>query len=132
MQDEYNQFAQHFATVFAPEILTIYLQQVELYVSNQTWLSKKCQYQVFQFFTEWYVVIHRFFSSYCQEINYYAHSPPSVKPKSTWAQLKPHFETLVSSFVFPQLTFNDQRRQLWEEDPVDYVRMSVGQSLFLF
>lgn len=55
MRDEYNQFAQHFATVFAPEILTIYLQQVELFVSNQTWLSKKCQYQIFQFFTEWCV-----------------------------------------------------------------------------
>lgn len=55
----------------------------------------------------------------------------SVKPKSTWAQLKPHFETLVSSFVFPQLTFNEQRRHLWENDPVDYVRMAVGLSPFL-
>ncbi|KAJ3574136.1 hypothetical protein NP233_g1960 [Leucocoprinus birnbaumii] len=103
MRDEYNQFAQHFATVFAPEILTIYLQQVELYVQNQTWLSKKCQYQIFQFFTE------------------------CVKPKSTWAQLKPHFETLVSSFVFPQLTFNDHRQQVWENDPVDYIRMAVDE-----
>ncbi|KXN84333.1 hypothetical protein AN958_12748 [Leucoagaricus sp. SymC.cos] len=103
MQDEYNQFAQHFATVFAPEILTIYLQQVELYVQNQTWLSKKCQYQIFSFFTE------------------------CVKPKSTWAQLKPHFETLVSSFVFPQLIFNAQRQQLWADDPVDYIRMAVDE-----
>ncbi|KAF9451856.1 ARM repeat-containing protein [Macrolepiota fuliginosa MF-IS2] len=103
MQDEYNQFAQHFSTVFAPEILTIYLQQVELYVQGQTWLSKKCQYQIFQFFTE------------------------CVKPKSTWAQLKPHFETLVSSFVFPQLTFNAQRQHLWENDPVDYVRIAVDE-----
>ncbi|EKM79672.1 hypothetical protein AGABI1DRAFT_74786 [Agaricus bisporus var. burnettii JB137-S8] len=103
MQDEYNQFAQHFATVFAPEILTIYLQQVELYVQNQAWLSKKCQYQIFHFFTE------------------------CVKPKSTWAQLKPHFETLVSTFVFPQLTFNSMRQELWEHDPVDYVRMAVDE-----
>lgn len=50
----------------------------------------------------------------------------SVKPKSTWAQLKPHFETLVSTFVFPQLTFNSMRQELWEHDPVDYVRMAVG------
>jgi hypothetical protein len=122
MQDEYSQFAQHFATVFAPEILTIYLQQVELYVQNQTWLSKKCQYQIFHFFTEWYVVWDVHICSL------YVISS-SVKPKSTWAQLKPHFETLVSTFIFPQLTFNSMRQQLWENDPVDYVRMAVGSCI---
>ena len=53
MQEEYGPFAQHFVTTFAPEIFNIYLQQVELYVSGQTWLSKKCQYRMFSFFTEW-------------------------------------------------------------------------------
>lgn len=47
-------FAEHFVTTFAPEIFKVYLHQVELYVSGQAWLSKKCQYQIFQFFTEWY------------------------------------------------------------------------------
>ncbi|KAF9013048.1 armadillo-type protein [Cyathus striatus] len=103
MQEIYGAFSQHFVTMFAPEILGIYLRQVELYVSNQAWLSKKCQYQIFSFFTE------------------------CVKPKSTWALLKPHFETLVSSFVFPQLAFNDEKRALWENDPVDYVRVSVDE-----
>lgn len=54
MSKEYGPFAQHFVTMFAPEILSIYLHQVELFVSGQAWLSKKCQYQIFQFFTEWY------------------------------------------------------------------------------
>lgn len=53
-------------------------------------------------------------------------SYPSVKPKSTWIQLKPHFETLVSSFVFPQLTFNEHRQEMWESDPIDYIRTSIG------
>jgi hypothetical protein len=57
MQPEYSAFAQHFATMFAPEILAIYLRQVELYVSNQAWISKKCQYQIFTFFTEWCVLL---------------------------------------------------------------------------
>jgi hypothetical protein len=52
----------------------------------------------------------------------------SVKPKSTWQLLKPHFETLVSSFVFPQMSFTSTKQELWENDPVDYVRISVGQS----
>jgi hypothetical protein len=57
MQDEYGAFAQHFVSTFAPEIFKVYIHQVELFVSGQTWLSKKCQYNIFQFFTEWLVLI---------------------------------------------------------------------------
>ncbi|KAG2336415.1 hypothetical protein BDR05DRAFT_971106 [Suillus weaverae] len=32
--------------------LRVYLHQVELYVSGQAWLGKKCQCQIFQFSTE--------------------------------------------------------------------------------
>jgi hypothetical protein len=53
----------------------------------------------------------------------------SVKPKSTRTLLKPSFETLVSSFVFPQLSFNATKQALlWEFDPIDYIRISVGTS----
>ncbi len=55
LHDDYIEFARRFVSNFAPEILSTYLQQVELYVSNQEWLSSKCQYQIFQFFTEWSV-----------------------------------------------------------------------------
>ncbi|KAF5348588.1 hypothetical protein D9756_009610 [Leucocoprinus leucothites] len=103
MREEYGQFAQHFATVFAPGILTIYLQQVELYVQQRTWLSKKCQDHIFQFLTE------------------------CVKLNSTWAQLKPHFKLLVSNFVFPPLTFNERRQQLWENEPVKNVCTAVDE-----
>lgn len=51
----------------------------------------------------------------------------SIKPKSTWAQLKPHVNSLVSTFVFNQLTFNEERKELWDTDPVDYVRVSVDE-----
>ncbi|KAF8887163.1 armadillo-type protein [Infundibulicybe gibba] len=102
MQKDYAPFAKHFVTVFAPEIISIFLQQVELYVNN-TWLSKKAQYLIFQFFTE------------------------CVKPKSTWTLLKPHIQTLISSFVFPQLSFNGQKQSLWESDPVDYLRTTIDE-----
>ncbi|ETW81490.1 hypothetical protein HETIRDRAFT_125032 [Heterobasidion irregulare TC 32-1] len=103
MRIEYGVFSHHFVESFAPEIFKIYLQQVELYVSGQAWLSKKCQYQIFTFFTE------------------------CVKPKSTWALLKPHFEMLVSTFVFPNLSFTPEKQELWDTDPVDYVRTSVDE-----
>ncbi len=53
LQADYIEFAKNFVTSFAPEILKTYLHQVELFVSNQEWLSSKCQYQICQFFTEW-------------------------------------------------------------------------------
>ena len=51
----------------------------------------------------------------------------SVKPKSTWALLKPHFETLVSSYVFPQLSFTPVKEEQWNTDPVEFVRTTVGK-----
>lgn len=56
LQDEYGPFADHFVKAFAPEIFKVYLHQIELFVSGQAWLSKKCQYQILQFFTEWFVL----------------------------------------------------------------------------
>ncbi|KAH9924352.1 ARM repeat-containing protein [Epithele typhae] len=103
LQEEYGAFAQHFVTTFAPEIFKVYLAQTQLFVSNQVWISKKCQYRIFTFFTE------------------------CVKPKSTWALLKPHFETLVSSYVYPQLSFTPARQEQWESDPIDYVRITVDE-----
>ena len=50
----------------------------------------------------------------------------SVKPKATWAILKPHFETLVATFVYPQLCFTPMKQELWETDPVDYTRTAIG------
>jgi hypothetical protein len=44
-----------------------------------------------------------------------------------WVLLKPHFDQLVSNFIFPHLSFNESRRALWEGDPVDYVRVSAGK-----
>ena len=40
--------------------------------------------------------------------------------------LKPHFETLVSTYVFPQLCFNAAKQEQWETDPIEYLRISVG------
>ncbi|KAF8625982.1 hypothetical protein AX17_006706 [Amanita inopinata Kibby_2008] len=99
----YGAFAQHFVTAFAPDILNTYLRQVDLYVSNQAWLSKKCQYHIFNYFTQ------------------------CIKPKSTWTLLKPHVENLVSTFVFPQLAFNASKQAAWENDPVEYLRASIDE-----
>ncbi|EJD50497.1 ARM repeat-containing protein [Auricularia subglabra TFB-10046 SS5] len=100
---EYLAFAQHFVSAFAPEIFKMYLNQVELFVSGQEWISRKCQCAILSYFGE------------------------CVKPKSTWLLLKPHFMTLVSSFIFPHLCFTEQHRELWTSDPIEYARMSIDE-----
>ncbi|KAI6044921.1 armadillo-type protein [Pisolithus marmoratus] len=103
MKKEYGTFSQHFVTSFAPEIFQVYLVQINLYTSGQAWLSKKCLYHILSFYTE------------------------CIKPKSTWALLKPQIMTLVSRVIYPQLCFNHSKQQLWESDPVEYVRASVDE-----
>ncbi|KAH8091016.1 armadillo-type protein [Cristinia sonorae] len=103
MKKDYQAFAEHFVTSFAPEIIKTYLHQLELYISGQSWLSQKCQYQMLTFMTD------------------------CIKPKSTWALLKPHYETLVRSYVFPQLSWNATRQEQWDSDPVDYIRTAVDE-----
>ncbi|KAJ7842114.1 hypothetical protein B0H14DRAFT_2586518 [Mycena olivaceomarginata] len=112
MQAENSAFAAHFVSMFAPEILAIYLRQVELYVSNQQWLRKKCQYQISSFFMR----TDTFFR-------------PSIKPKSTWTLLELHVQLLVKSFVLPQLSFTAGQQHLWKSDPLDYVRNTVGAQI---
>lgn len=38
--------------------------------------------------------------------------------------LKPHAQTLVSRLVFPQLRFNEDKADMFEHDPVEYVRQT--------
>ena len=40
--------------------------------------------------------------------------------------LKPHFEELVTSYVFPQLSFTPDRQEQWNTDPVEYIRNVIG------
>ncbi|KAG8924879.1 hypothetical protein FRC01_010942 [Tulasnella sp. 417] len=100
MKKQYGDFAKNFVTTFAPEIFSVYLKQIELFIENQVWMSDKCLNLVFNFF------------GFC------------VKPKTTWEMLKPHAQTLVSRLVFPQLRFDHGKAELYEHDPVEYVRES--------
>ncbi|PWN53145.1 ARM repeat-containing protein [Violaceomyces palustris] len=99
----YKPFAENFVQTFAPEILKVYLRLIEANIQDpaQGWLSRKAVHFLCMFFTE------------------------CVKPKSTWALLKPHVQELVKSFVFPRICFTEEDDELWELDPVDFVRSNL-------
>ncbi|KAI8969324.1 armadillo-type protein [Mycotypha africana] len=98
---EYNAFAKSFSTNFAPNILQAYLRQVELWIKKEIWIPPKCLALTSSFFSD------------------------CVKNKVTWQLLKPHVETLVAHFIFPQLCFSDEDQELWDEDPVEFVHKKV-------
>lgn len=53
---KYKPFAENFAASFAPQILSIYLEQTRLFVAGEAWLSKRAMYFIGQFFNEWYSI----------------------------------------------------------------------------
>ncbi|CAD6891703.1 unnamed protein product [Tilletia laevis] len=94
----YKPFAERFATLFAPEILKVYLRKTEQYVAGQSWLSRRARRFQFKFYEQ------------------------CVRPKSTWALLKPSVNDIVQKFVLPTLSWSATDEELWELDSADYVR----------
>lgn len=98
---QYKPFAEHFVQTFAPEILKVYLKLVDLNTRASLWMSKKAFYFICMFLTE------------------------CIKPKSTWALLKPHALPLIRGFLFPRMCFSDESDEQWELDAVDFVRANM-------
>ncbi|KAI7872425.1 armadillo-type protein [Spinellus fusiger] len=98
---KYMGFAKSFAANFAPNILQAYLKQIEGWIKKEIWISTKCLGLIACFFDD------------------------SVKHKTTWLIIKPHIETLLAHFIFPQLCFSPHDEELWTDDPVEYVHKKV-------
>jgi hypothetical protein len=100
--EDYTEVAKNFIANFAPEILKVYLQQVERWVAKQIWLSKGCLSYTLTYLDE------------------------CVKPKSMWTQLKPHMETLISHLLFPVLCQSDGDLELFRDDPSEYLHRKLN------
>lgn len=100
--EAYAEVSKSFITNFAPEILKCYLQQVEKWVAKTLWLSKPCLSFTISFLDD------------------------CVKPKSMWAHLRPHMETLVSHLLFPILCQSNEDIDLFESDPQEYLHRKLN------
>ncbi|KAF8934669.1 hypothetical protein BGZ52_003629 [Haplosporangium bisporale] len=100
-ESKFKEFANGFVRNFAPNILSAYLKQIELWVAKQAWLSPRVLCLIGNFFEE------------------------SVKDKNIWSIMKPHSETLITHFVFPQLCFTAADEALWVDEPVEYVHSKI-------
>jgi hypothetical protein len=99
---DYSDVAKNFIANFAPEILKVYLQQVEKWVGKQVWLSKASLYYTLNFLDE------------------------CIKPKSMWTLLKPHTDNLISHLIFPVLCQSDEDIELFEDEPQEYLHRKLN------
>ncbi|KAJ2454378.1 Nonsense-mediated mRNA decay protein 5, partial [Coemansia sp. RSA 2424] len=94
-------FAKLFTANFLPQLVQVYLKQVEGYATGQIWMSLRVRSLVAQFLSD------------------------CVKEKSAWKLVKPHTEGIVSHFIFPQMCFSRADQELWEDNPVEYVQKRI-------
>ncbi|KAJ1873506.1 Nonsense-mediated mRNA decay protein 5 [Coemansia sp. RSA 990] len=98
---KHGAFAKLFTANFMPQILQVYLQQIEGYTAGHVWMSTRVRGLVAQFLSD------------------------CIKEKSAWKLLKPHTEAIVAHFIFPQLCFTKADQELWEDNPVEYVQKRI-------
>ncbi|MCJ1346516.1 hypothetical protein MMC31_004733 [Peltigera leucophlebia] len=91
-----------FIANFAPEILKVYLQRIDMWASKSIWLSKPSLSYTLIFLDE------------------------CVKPKSMWNLLKPHMDTLISHVLFPILCQSDEDIELFDSDPPEYLHRKLN------
>ena len=94
-------FAATFSTNIAPTIFNTYLGQIEGYIRKDIWLSDYVLYAITEFFAR------------------------CVKTKAMWLLIKPHYQSLISHFIFPRLCYSEKDQELWEDDPQSYISANL-------
>lgn len=93
----YNEFKKIFNDNVIPNLLNLYFNQIDQWCNQKLWLSKESLYYILQFIEN------------------------GVTQKFSWPLIKPHFEILVSHFIFPLLCPTDEVLETFENDPQDYI-----------
>ena len=42
--------------------------------------------------------------------------------------MKPHMAAIIQEILFPLMCHSDEDQDLWESDPVEYIRVKYGKS----
>ena len=45
-----------------------------------------------------------------------------IRQARTWKLLQPHVPELMQRVLFPLMCFNDEDQELWDDDPLEYIR----------
>ena len=51
----------------------------------------------------------------------------SVSHSLSWKEMKPHIPAIVQEIIFPLMCHSDEDEELWQSDPVEYIRVKYGE-----
>ncbi|VDL11639.1 unnamed protein product [Hymenolepis diminuta] len=97
---KYNAFADWYLKSHVPQVLTSLLKICDAY-RQKTFVSDNVMSTVFQYFSS--AMLHSF----------------------SWKILQVHFDTLLRDVIIPCISFNKVMAELWEEDPLEYIRSNT-------
>ncbi|OAA63316.1 nonsense-mediated mRNA decay protein [Niveomyces insectorum RCEF 264] len=95
-------FANEFTATVAPEILKVYLQQIEKWVAKQIWLSRTCLSYTVVFLEE------------------------CIRPKEMWPHLQPHLPNLLTHLLFPLLCLSEEDIASFTDEPDEYLHRKLN------
>ncbi|KAI9179381.1 Nonsense-mediated mRNA decay protein 5 [Blastocladiella emersonii ATCC 22665] len=98
---KYKPFSQLFMANFVPTLLRSYLALTEQSIQTGAFVSPRVKYLMANFYSD------------------------ALLNKATWAILKPYAQQLVEHFILPELSISEEDRELWEDDPTEYVHRKV-------
>jgi hypothetical protein len=97
----YTEFRNLFVENLVPQLLNLYFSQIELWCSSKLWIGEEPLYYLISFLEN------------------------SITQKKTWELIKPHYEILISNFIFPLLCPSDKILDDFENDPENYIHTKL-------
>ncbi|CDF91307.1 probable NMD5-Nam7p interacting protein [Zygosaccharomyces bailii ISA1307] len=98
---EYEEFRNLYRNEFLPQLLQLLFQQLEQWSSGALWLSDECLYYILSFIEQ------------------------TIVQKPTWKLVKPHYATILEHVIFPMLCPNDEKLEIFENDPQEYIHRNL-------
>nr|CDS26443.1 importin 7 [Hymenolepis microstoma] len=97
---KYNAFADWYLKSHVPQVLNSFLKICDAY-RQKTFVSDIVMSAVFQYFRS--AMLHSF----------------------SWKLLLVHFDSLLRDVIIPCISFNKETAELWEEDPLEFIRSNT-------
>lgn len=98
---EYEEFKSLYRDQFLPQLLRLLFQQIEQWGAGDLWLSDESFYYILCFIEQ------------------------TIVQKVTWQLVQPHYETLLEHVIFPLLCPSDEKLEIFESDPQEYIHRNL-------
>ncbi|GAV52365.1 hypothetical protein ZYGR_0AG03560 [Zygosaccharomyces rouxii] len=98
---EYEEFKFLYRDQFLPQLLQLLFQQIEQWGAGGLWLSDESFYYILCFIEQ------------------------TMVQKATWKLVQPHYETLLEHVIFPLLCPNEDKLEIFETDPQEYIHRNL-------